>query len=312
MFKNLIAKLMSNSGQVTIDTPAIKLEPGAKDSSQSTEPKLDGLVQDIDFSDVPDHIRSEVIAKVTGKVKDYDIGVKTKFEDLAEERKQLKDRETGLDELSRLRDEIKGNPALEKQVTELINKSRAGLPISEKKLDNSLSKIEQAIASATEPEQREQLRQLQDIIKEESVKGVSSDELASVKQELADLKRSTNAGISSGVDKHVEDLSDRFGKDLVGKYAQDIKAMAFKYPEYLTNGKFSRILYNLADDSEIDDAVLKSAQRKKEVELKRKEAGTFPGSTSTPSAIEIPKDKSGRTSFSKLFSNMKVAGAFKR
>ena len=107
----LIRKLQSERGAV--DTSS---ESGANTdtSAQGTE-KVHGLVQDLDFSKVPDNIKSDVIKFVTEKTKEYDTAFRTKTTSLKEEKEALEKQKESRRDLDQLYDEIQANPALSKK-----------------------------------------------------------------------------------------------------------------------------------------------------------------------------------------------------
>lgn len=300
--------------QLVKDTGPIETTPGNKSGSKpdsQTKKKLEGLIEDIDFSDVDEHIRNDVIAKVTEKVKHYDSGFRSKTEDLSKERKSLEIQQQELKDLIRLRDEIQNDPDLEEAVTKVINDHRAGIKSTKKEIDKNLKLLDQILESTDDSSQKEQLRQMREIIKQESGSPELLEELKKMKDELASLKTATSASISGRFETEFGKLEDKFG-DLARKFKEDIRTMAYKYPEYLANGKFSRLLYHFADDSEIETALLDHAKKKEKGEIKRKEEGTYPsGEEITVSKVTVPRDRLGRVNWRGLFQEMKDKGKFK-
>lgn len=312
MFNHLIAKLKSESGQVNAPVKDDKAGVDQSSSQDSQADKLEGLVHDLDFNDVPENIRKEVIKYTAQKTKLYDAGFQAKAQDLATQRKSLTDKEAELRDIIRLNEEVKGNPDLEKAIIKLINDSRSGKPLTQKTVDKNLRKLDQLIEETGDYSTKDQLRQMRDIILEESGSDSLKEELKLVKDELASLKRSASAGVSGRIGAEKGKLEEKFGEELIGKYWKDIESMASKYPEYLSNNKFTKLLYHFAEDLEIETALLDKAKEKQQQEIERKKRGSISDTTSSVSStIEIPHDKSGRIRWGEVFKKARDAGKFK-
>lgn len=311
MFNNLIAKLKCNRGETPIGDTKVIEKSGADTSSQPGE-KLDGLVQDVNFDDIkdlPEDAQKKFIEKFTQKTKLYDAGFRTKMEDYATKEKALEAKSEGLRDLEKLQTEIQGNPDFEKVINKTINDFRAGKISTEKQVDKSLSKIDQLIQDAESADQREQLKTMREIIKQEApVGGASSEQIKNLEDKIARLEQSATAGLQGGIKTSIQTLKDSFGEEIVTKYDGQIREMLAKYPTYLDTP--SKVLFSLAKESEIFDAYEKIKVQKTKVENKRKADGTFPGGESKPTAIDIPRDKGGRVNWSKYAENLQSAGKF--
>ena len=290
-------------------TTSEEKKSGTEDTSQSGE-KLDGLIQDInldDIKDLPEETQKIIKEKLTQKVKLYDAGFRTRTEDVATQKKELESRATSLRELETLQKEIQGNPDMEKAVTKTINDFRAGR--TDNKVDKNLKKLDQLIDKAADADQREQLKTMREIIREETSGGNSSEKIKSLEDKIVQLEKMNLAGLSGAIQGSMKDLEDRFGDEIVTKYKPQIETMLKKYPSYLQTP--SKVLFSLAEDSEIFEAHEKIKAKQIQAENQRKEAGTFPGGDSKPSKVEIPRLKGGRVDTAKYIENLEAAGKFK-
>ena len=267
MFIKIIAKLKCNRGQVGA-TPAavetVKSGAGEKSSQNNANNKLEGLIADIDLSDVAENIREDVKKKLTEKVKLYDSGFRGKSEILSQKLKELENSEASLKELKDLKNEISGNPELEKRITRLINDARSG------KLDEADSKktIDKLIENA---ETKEEIRTLEELKKVVNEASVSEEKIQALERRLALIEGDFNLSQTDRVVSKIEELKGDFGKEIVDKYAAKIKDAMLRNP----NLTAKKVLYHFADDNEIDEAILEKNKRKIERELKRKEEGSF-------------------------------------
>lgn len=308
MINHLIAKLRSNKGQAgvgsVIDDKSVAT---STESSQSGE-KLEGVVQDIDFSSVREDIRADVIKAVTEKVKLYDTGYRTKSEELATQKKELQSQRDQLRDLEKLQDEIKGSPEMEKAVTKTINDFRAGKLTTEKKVDKSLNKLDQLIESSEGAEQREQLQSLREIIRQEG-SGVSSDKIKAMEEEIASLKSTQALGFTSRINSTIKEGEEEFGKEFVDKHGSNARVMFQKYPSYLDDP--FKVWALVASKEDMSNALIASKEKQIKVENQRKEAGAFPSGTSTPVEVDKPRLKSGAVDMDKYVDKLIAAGRFK-
>ena len=289
-------------------TTATDNKSGANDkSSQSNQGKLDALIADLDFSDVPESIRNEVIAKVTGKVKLYDAGYRAKTETLAEERKRIDADKAAVKALLDIQREMKDKPEMEKAVIKVINDFRSGkTSSSEVNLDKNIKRLDKLIDNATDPDTREQLREMRQIVIEETDAPALKGKVAELEEQIKRIQSSQISNHAEKVDAEIDSLEKEFGKELVSKYREDIKSSALKFP----NQRVKKLLYHFADDSEIEDAFVKSAAGKKQRELETKKNASMSDGRSISSKVDVPKDTRGRVNWRGLIDNMKSAGKF--
>jgi len=268
--------------------------------------KLNALIADIDFSDVPEAIRDEVIAKVTDKVKFYDGGYRAKTEILSEEKKKIETDRKALSALLEIQNELKGNPAMEKAVIAVINDFRAGKTNSGVNIDKSMKRLDKLIENATDSDVREQLKEMRQIVAEETDTPALKGKIRELEEKINRIENSSNSNHAKNVEVELDSLEKEFGKDLVGKYREDIKVSALKFP----NQKVKKILYHFAEENEIEDAILKRAEEKKKKEIEFKKNGSLPNGSSMTTKVDVPRDNKGRVNWRGFIGNLKSAGRF--
>jgi len=106
-------------------------------------------------------------------------------------------------------------------------------------------------------------------------------------------------------------LESEYGKELIDKYKSKIVDVAKNHPNYLNSRDSWLLLHNIATKEEITNAVVESAAKKKQLELERKEQGTYASSTGSPSEVDLPRNKAGLVNWRDLIANMRAAGKFK-
>jgi HPt (histidine-containing phosphotransfer) domain-containing protein len=300
MLRNLIAKLKSERGQAG---PATSKEPESEvgqSSGQDTQAdKLDALIADLDFSNVPEAIRSEVKTRVAEKVKLYDKGFRSKTEALAEKERTLQQTEAEVAEVKRIVDEMKQDPKLAEGLNKFYTDYKSGkIGRSETVAERNLKRLDQLIAQTDDPAQRENLKDMRQIIMEEAGVGTLKDEIKALRGELANIRATAAAGHTERIAAQVKELEDRFGKDMVGKYRKQIETAALTYP----NQSAYKLLKFYASDEDLHTALLNEARQKEKMELERKKKGSDVGGGpgNLPEDIPIRKDKAGRPMMSDL------------
>lgn len=299
-FKYLIAKLKCNRGEVTVGDPANAGQSGANDASNQGQQadKLDGLIADVDLSDVPEDIREDVKKHLSQKVKLYDQGYRAKTEDFSKERKQFETQKKELSELVTLRDEIQGDPALEKEVTNLINRKRAGLSLSASAADkkDQMKTLDSLMSNAADAETKESLRQLKAIIKEEtSPYGEYQNEIQSLRDEIKSLKTATLSGQAERIDSKISGLRKEYGEEVVRDVENDLRKSALRYP----SASIKKLFISLIDEDKLETVILEKAKIKKQQEEKIKLQGSSPGGQGVKTPVEVKKDKFGRVDIGK-------------
>lgn len=288
-------------------TTATENKSGAQQNGGQSGGKPHALIADMDFSDVPEGIRDAVIAKMTEKAKLYDSSYRAKTEMLSEDKKRVDAERQSIKALLDIQKELKDNPNMEKAVVQVINDFRSGKTNrSEANLDKNIKRLDKLIDNATDPDTREQLREMRQIVIEETDAPALKDELAQLRAELNQLKSSSVSNHAEKVDAEIDSLEKEFGKDLVSKYREEIRASALKFP----NQRAEKLLLHFADRAEIEDAFVKSAESKKKKEIEFKKNGSLPDGRSISTKIDIPKDNHGRVNWRGVINNMKSAGKF--
>lgn len=279
----------------------------AEKSSQAAQAKLDALIADVDLSDVPENIRADVKKALAQKVKLYDAGYRAKTETLAEEKKRVEVERQSIKALLDIQRELKDNPSMEKAVIQTINDYRSGkINKSDENRDKAAKRLDKLIDNATDPDTREQLREMRQIVIEETDAPALKGELAQLRAELNQLKSSSVSSHAEKVEAEIDSLEKEFGKEIVSKYREEIKSSALKFPQQ----KVKKLLYHFAEDSEIEDAILKGAEGKRKRELEIKKNGSLPDGRSMSTKVDVPKDSRGRVNWRGFISNMKTAGKF--
>lgn len=294
-FKILFRSRVNNCrGEIATDK---NLSVQKTESKSDQAVKLSGILSDIDLSDVPEPIRADVAKKLEEKVKKYDSGFQSKMADLSKERKELEEERYKMRDVLRLQEEVSGNPDLEKEITSLINQARTG-NLKKKDVNSQTDKmLDKLIANAESAEIREQLNLLRTVVKEEVKDLVDlKDQYKGLFDKVKLLENSTQMTQIERADAKVKRLIDRFGKELVDKYKDDLTKLAMQYP----NMSGDKLFYLTANDEELSSAMVAEQQRKKEQEEKRKIEGSFGGPTSMKKPVDLIKDKHGRTNFRDL------------
>lgn len=194
------------------------------------------------------------------------------------------------------------DPKLKETLNKVYSDYKSGkISKSDDNKDRNLKKLDKLIDDASDPAQREQLRDIREIIKEEApVEDMKSlkDEIKSLRDELSIIRNTAIVGQTERIETQLQKLEEKFGTDLVGKYKKDIMATAIKYP----NQSVSKLLFHFADDSEVETALLTQAKKKEKEELERKKRGTSPSGTETSftAKTELKRDKAGRVTFDSL------------
>jgi hypothetical protein len=234
---------------------------------------------------------SEVIEHLQ-KSEDYTL----KTQALSEKEKALKAQEESTKALKAVIDEMEANPQLKETLNKVYSDFKSGkLSKSEDKKTDNLRKLDRLIEETTDAGERERLRDIRDIIKEEG--GVEEinllkTEIKTLKDELSIIKGAAITGVSERIERDISILEEKFGKDLVAKYADDIRKTAIKYPQ----NSIPKIFKYLCPDDEYERAVLDVAKKKEQMELERKKKGSLPNETTFTPKTELKKDQFGRVS----------------
>ena len=244
---------------------------------------------------------SEVIEHLQ-KSEDYTL----KTQALAEKEKTIKAQEEATKALKVVIDEMEANPQLKETLNKVYSDFKSGkLSKSDDKKTDTLNKLDKIIENTSDAEERERLRDMRDIIRDESGVGkiaLLETEIKALKDDLSILRGAALTGVADKIERELSALEEKFGKDLTDKYKEEIRKTAAKYPQ----NSILRIFKHLCPDDEFERAVLDSAKRKEQAELERKRKGSLPNDTTFTPKTEIKKDAYGRVSIVSLVQRVRV------
>lgn len=237
-------------------------------------------------------VTQEKLIEMAQKGADYT----KKTQELADEKKALDAGKQRVDALGKIVDEMEQNPDLKSAITKTYNDVKSGkVATSKDTATGDMKLIDKLMKETTDPGEREELRQMRAIVKEESASGDTkalADKITKLEGELKLLHSTATIGLNDRVSKELGELEGDFGKEFMDKHKEDVRAMALKYPKQSCR----RILYNLAaDDSDFDKVLVERAKKLDKVELERKKKGAGSDATgASTDRVEVPRDKSGR------------------
>lgn len=283
----------------------------AKGSTQDPQAdKVDPLIADIDLSDVPESIRSEVQKALLGKVKSYDRDYRHKTELLSTEKKELESRIKSVRDLEIIRDELSQSPELKDAVDQLYRDFKSGkMGKTQESVDKNVAKIDSLIERTSDPEVRENLRETRDIMVDlidRKAAGLSTMEkrLALLEQELKSTKNAVLTSQEERAEANIAKLQDRFGKDIVEKYSNDLKAAFLKYPGV----DILKVLKLTVSDEDLRSAYRAEDKLKEERERDKKRRGSdaSSGSGMAGKGYDLKRDpKTGRVDTHDLINKIK-------
>jgi hypothetical protein len=251
----------------------------------------------VDGQDV--EVTKDELIELAQKGKDYT----KKTQELSKKEEALKVEETRVAGLKSIVDEMEADPKLKETLNKVYSDFKSGkISKSDDVKDRNLKLLDKRIEETTDPAAREQLREIREIIKEEAPVGEVSalkGELKLLKEEIALIKNNALIGQTDRIETQLQKLEEKFGTELVGKHKTDIIALSLKYPRQ----PVAKLLYSLADDSELETALLNQAKKKEKTELDRKKKGSSSGGgeDSFVAKTALTKDKrTGRTTFESL------------
>ncbi len=279
-------------------------EPKGKASGTITENPnkgtvVNGSIADIDFNNVPEDIREAVKTVVASKVKNFQADYSKKTGDLATLRKKVEDKELSLGEWVKLKDALDKNPDLAKVLNQTWLDFDSG-KLSKKTVSENLNLIDKLIGQSENSDSKEDLRQLREIIKQETDTSGLRGEIKVLTDQISLLQTTTRLSQVDRVDKGMEGLDTRFGNDIIDKYRGDIKTMMMKYPGQTAE----KVFLQLADGSDIKTAYLNEAKAQEKAETIRKKRGLDPAGNSVVGEIVKPRTKTGRVDVKKFIANI--------
>ena len=258
------------------------------DQSKKFKIKVQGVEKEVSLTDAQVIDRIQISEDQTQK-----------YQALAEKERTLKEQEEQIKGLRVIIDEMEADPKLKETLNKVYSDFKSGKLSKPGEKTDSLKKLDRLIEETSEAGERERLRDIRDIIKEEG--GVEElnllkTEVKALRDELSIIRGAALTGVTERIERDITTLEERFGKDLVAKHVNEIRKTAIKYPQ----NPISKIFKYLCPDEEYDRAVLDSAKRKEHEELERKKKGSSPNDTTFTPKTEIKKDVYGRVSISSI------------
>lgn len=205
----------------------------------------------VDISDVPEQDRPRIKELLSKKIALVEKGAQEKFKEIAKYKKE----KDALLSAGMTEDEAVG--VLKEHIHQKQNPK-------ENKSD-TLRTLDKLIKDSG-LEQQESLRNLRQIILEET--GASD-----VKKELDELKRSlgivnnerANARVQS-FNNSLNALSDSYGKEFIDKYREEIIKQGLAFPQ----AEVKRLIFAVADPDDIEQAALFKASKKTQTQTQKK------------------------------------------
>lgn len=272
-------------------TVEVKAQPG---TDQKYTIKVGGVERQLTLAE---------LTEAAQKGEDYQI----KTTELARQRKELEGEIKRIGNWKPIMDRIDVDPKLRDTLTKVMSDYDSGKSSkSEAVKDRNLKILDKKLEEASDPEVKESLREIRQIIDQEGV-GELKAKLAELEQIIASVRNNTLVNISDRVEKQLSDVSQKFGKEVVAKYESEIRAAAAQYP----NQSARKLFLYYASDEDAKTALLNEAKQEKDEEVKRKTNGSMTTVDTVHTKIEPPKDKRGRVDWSALTQKMKEAGRFK-
>ena len=218
---------------------------------------------------------------------------------LAEQERTLKAEQERIAGMRVIVDEMDADPKLKETLNKVYSDYKSGRIAKPENKDSNLKKLDKLLEDTSDPAQREQLRDIRDIIREETpdTKGLE-DKIAKLENELSAVRDAALIGQSDRTESQIERLKGDYGDELVNKHKEEIRSLALKYPRQ----SVENLLLHLADKSQIRTVLLEQARKKEKEELDRKKRNSSPGGTDTSftAKTELRKDKAGRVTMDSL------------
>lgn len=256
--------------------------------------QLEKFTIKVDGQDV--EVTKEELIELAQKGKDYT----KKTQELSEKEKALNAEATRVSGLKAIVDEMEADPKLKETLNKVYSDFKSGrISKSDDTKDRNLKLLDRRIEEASDPATREQLKEIREIIKQETpdTKGLE-DKISKLESELNLVKNAAILGQTDRIDVQLQKLEEKFGAELVNKYKEQIKATALKFPGQTVN----KLLYHFADDAELETALFNQGKKKEKDELDRKKKGSAPGELDSLTAkTPLEKDKrTGRVTFESI------------
>lgn len=256
----------------TTKTQANETDKGISAGETSGETKAGETpeyVSGIDISDIPEEDRPRIKELLGKKAKLLEDGYQTKFKEVADYKKEK-------DNLSKAGITVQeASDALKKYIS---NKSSPELTKTDQK--QTIKTLDKLIAEAPY-EQQAALKQMRDIINEETEVSVIRKELDDIKKSLGFYQQKAMQERKVQVENDLVKLSEKYGQELINKYKDIIVERGLQYPD----ATVSKILSIEVPIEEIEQAIL--LKGKKPLTKEKREAISSNGSGVTSAGEKI-------------------------
>ena len=223
---------------------------------------------------------------------------------LAEEKKTLKAQEERVASVKAIVDEMEKDPGLSKALDKVYSDHKSGRISKSEAQDRNLKLLDRKIEDADDSTARESLKEIRQIISEETNAGSLFEKIDSLEKEVNFLKSNAALSQTDRVESQLGEMRSRFGKDMIEKYEAEIKAASLKYP----GQDIEKLFYHYASKDDLRTALLNEHKKKEKDEIDKKKNGSAPGGSSVHTPVDVPRDKGGRVNWSGFIKNMKTSG----
>lgn len=281
---------------------AIKEAQESEKTSQTKEPNQEGT-QDrqtetktgetaqpdfesgIDFSDVPEQIRTQVKDKFKGKAKLLEDGYQQKFKEVATFKKAQEEL------VSMGLSTQEAYDVLVKHVEQKRN------PVKTTEQKKEAVRTLDKLINDSSTEQRSALEQMRQIILEETEVGELKKQLSEITDLVKILSGKHFDDRKSSVNSELDKLSEIYGKEVVDKYRDEVVGIALKFPKE----SVKKILFHEASD-DLEKSFLAKKENKETLTQEKKNAVSSSGSGVSGSGQMI--ETKGK-SFSQIIQDVK-------
>lgn len=253
--------------------------------------KVDGQELELSLDELREHAQKGV---------DYT----KKMQTLAEEKKTLKAQEERVASVKAIVDEMERDPGLSKALNKVYSDHKSGRISKSEAQDRNLKLLDRKIEDADDSTARESLKEIRQIISEETNAGSLFEKIDALEKEVNFLKSNAALSQTDRVENQLGEMRSRFGKDIIEKYEADIKAASLKYP----GQDIEKLFYHYASKDDLRTALLNEHKKKEKDEIDKKKNGSTPGGSSVHTPVDVPRDKGGRVNWSGFIKNMKTSG----
>lgn len=185
--------------------------------------------------------RAEIAERLTGKVKGYETAYTRKTQELSAREQEIRQVAENLKAAQGTRQEGRAFDAAQ---------------------EAGLKKLDALMKNTADPQARETLRDLRDIIAEETELPKLRKELEELRSFVNGIRQETTVTRAQGLDKEISELSRQYGQ-IVEKHSDQIKKLGVQYPQF----NAEKLLYSVADPDEIRQALVVQSKKTKGAEV---------------------------------------------